>query len=353
MRKLARFCAVFTTALWLAGCVCVVAFAWKTSTLAIVWSVAGLLLSLCLSPSIHEWGHILFGKTQGMRLTYTKFFCFRMQEKGGKLRFSFASPFVAEQTQMIPKTGGNMKKRASVYTLGGILLGSIFFAAFAAAAISLVSIGRDVGFFFFGLLPYTGYLTLLNAFPVYYGDGATDGLVLKGVKNGEAEAANMLSAMEIFGRLSEGKSFSEIDEKLYFSLPVIPEDVPVYATIADLRYRYFLEKGDLDKAGAALNRLASLSGYLSEGQVEEIAAELCYMHAILGDLERMKEARKVCENYLSSETAQAKRIEAAYYAAAGERDRAEAARERATALLKKERISGKRKAELILLGRAT
>lgn len=351
MRKLARFCAVFTTGLWLAGCVCVIAFAWKTSTIAIGWSVLGLFLSLCLSPSIHEWGHILFGKTQGMRLTYTKFFCFKLQERGGRLRCSFASPFLAEQTQMLPLKSGNMKKRAAAYTLGGVLLGTIAFAAFSLAAVCLAVEKKDFGFFFFGLLPYTGYLALLNAFPVYFGDGATDGLVLKGIKNGEAEAENMLAAMEIFGCLSEGKSFSEIDESLYFSLPVIPEDVPVYATIVDLRYRYFLEKGDLDEAGAALNRLASLSGYLPSEQVEEIAAELCYMHAILGDCERMQEARKACEKFLASETVQAKRIAAACMAATGEAEQAEKERERAAALLDQERISGKRKAERILLER--
>lgn len=63
--------------------------------------------------------------------------------------------------------------------------------------------------------------------------------------------------MEIHGKLAEGKSFSEIDEKFYFDLPQLPEDEPMYAIILDLRYRYYLERGETERAADCLNRLAS------------------------------------------------------------------------------------------------
>ncbi|MFQ7079555.1 MAG: hypothetical protein ACLRSW_17405 [Christensenellaceae bacterium] len=73
----------------------------------------------------------------------------------------------------------------------------------------------------------------------------------------------LISAMEIHGKLAEGKSFSEIDEKFYFDLPQLPEDEPMYAIILDLRYRYYLERGK-GRAADCLNRLASASPILEK-----------------------------------------------------------------------------------------
>ena len=90
-----------------------------------------------------------------------------------------------------------------------------------------------------GILPYTGYLFLLNVLPLEYPNGKTDIGVYVGIKKGEAAEKNMLSAMEIQGQLAEGKSFSEIDEMLYMDVPQLCEDEPMFAVMLDLRYRYY------------------------------------------------------------------------------------------------------------------
>ena len=79
--------------------------------------------------------------------------------------------------------------------------------------------------------------------------------------------------MEIQGQLYEGKSFAEIDEGLYFNQPQLCEDEPLFAVMLDLRYRYYLEKGDMDNAAACLNRLVGLLDYMPYAEAEKIAAE--------------------------------------------------------------------------------
>lgn len=326
-------------------------FAWRVSVSAMIFSLIGIFVSFALAPIFHECGHIILGKTQNMRLVYTKFFCFKIAQTNGKLRFSFASPFIAEQTQMIPAVRGNMKKRAEKYTAGGLIFGGGIFLLFAVVAIVLSVCKQPFAFFFYGFLPYTGYLFMLNAVPVYFAGGKTDALIIKGIRKGLEEEKVMLSAMEIFGGLSEGKSFSEMEEELYFDLPAIAESLPMYQTITDLRYRYRLEIGDFDGAAKEINRLAQLTEYMEKSELLEVAAELAYMHALGGDLQRAKQARKLCEEFLSQETLAAKRINAAFFKLIGEIEKAEEEKTAFEKLLSTERILGKRKAESILINR--
>ena len=130
MKKSTLITAISTIVGLIASIIIVFFFAWKTGVSAMLFCIVGILLSFVLAPTLHEWGHILLGKTQKMRLVYTKFFCFKIAETNGKLRFSFASPFIDEQTQMIPSCGLNMKKRAIKYTAGGLIFGVVSFVLF-------------------------------------------------------------------------------------------------------------------------------------------------------------------------------------------------------------------------------
>ena len=85
-RVLTSFYAVLCMLVMLAGFVFAFFFAWKRSTVAVIWCLAGFLLGWLLSPFFHEIGHAAFGKAQKMRLEYLKFFCFSWVRKEGKLR---------------------------------------------------------------------------------------------------------------------------------------------------------------------------------------------------------------------------------------------------------------------------
>lgn len=357
-KRLSSLYAGFCLFLFLFGSVTVFLCAWNagsnSSAETGIWTVVecliGLFIGIILSPVIHELGHVSFALANKMDYVYVKCFCFKIYLKNGKKRFALTSPFLPDETQVVPKTSGNMQKRAIAYTLGGLVFGGVFLFVILTAAIVCTAL-KVTNFTLWGMLPYAAYLFLLNILPAEYPLGKTDMAVCLGVKRGEDVERNMLSAMEIHGNLNEGKSFSEIDEKLYFDLPQLRMDEPLYTVILDLRYRYYLEKEDLEKAADCLNRLVNASAYLPESELEKISAELVYMHSQNGDFERAEESCKFCESYLKSQTLTAKRVLAAYSKARGKEDSVAPLLEQARTLLSTERMLGVRKFEEILLSR--
>lgn len=349
-RRLSVIYAVSMTLLLVAGLLLIFYFAYREGVWQMVYAMIGMFEGFILAPIVHELGHVCMGLIAKMDYVYVKCFCFKISVKRGKKRLSFASPFAADETQVLPKSGGNMKKRATLYTVGGLLFGGIFLLVVIAAAMVCTCLGVT-RYSLWGMVPYCAYLFLLNYLPLEYASGKTDTLVLVGInKNYDAEQ-NMLAAMEIQGQLSEGKSFSEIDKELYYNVPQLCEDEPLYAVMLDLRYRYHIEKGELAKAADALNRLVQAQGYLSEAEVEKVAAELTYMHSVNGDIERAEDSSKLCRSILAGDSVTAKRILAAFSAAAEKTEVVGVLLAQAEAALEKERIDGVRKFEKILLER--
>lgn len=345
MRKIiATIYAVICTLLLVTGFLLVFGFAWQGGTWYTVEAIVGFALSFALAPMIHELGHVCFGLLAKMDYVYVKCFCFKIALKNGKKRFSLAMPFSSDETQVLPTCGGNMQKRAVKYTLGGLIFSGVFLFVMIAAAILCACLGR-ASFSVLGLIPYTAYLFLLNVAPLEYGNGKTDTLVYKGIKQGYDAEKNMLAAMEIQGQLYEGKSFAEVEENYYFDLPQLCEDEPLFAVMLDLRYRYYLDRGEFEKAADCLNRLAAAQSYLPDEEVEKIAAELTYMHVINGDMERANECAKLCEKFLQGNTATAKRVLLAYSVATGKTDALETLTAQAKAALQRERIAGVRNLE--------
>ncbi len=344
-RKLSITYAIFCTLLMVGGFLAVFYFAWKGGTGSMIACLCGLAIGFIFAPTVHELGHLCMAKSADMECVYIKFFCFKIWTKKGKKRLSFASPFAPDQTQVIPKRGGQMARRATFYTLGGLLFSGTLLVTVVATAIHFHT------FVAWGALPYTAYLYLLNVLPLEYASGKTDVLVYHGIKKGWDSEKCMLAAMEIHGRLYEGSSFAEIDEGYYFRLPQLREDDPVFAMLLDLRYRYYLDKKDYEKAGGTLNRLAAIEEYLPDGELEKVAAELAYMHAVEGNLAKAAECSRLAKGYLDGGSPTALRILATCAAAEGKKEDAMALIKRAKEDLSDEKIRGLQKFEKNLLER--
>ncbi len=349
-KKGATIYAIFCTLSMIAGFALVFFFAWQKGTTVILNALFGFAVGLVFAPIMHELGHIIFGYTSKMYCVYAKFFCFKIYIKEGKRRLGFASPFAPDQTQMIPKSGGDMQKRAKSYTLGGLIMSGYLLLILLAGAILCSALGKT-SYYLWGTVPYVAYLFLLNVMPCYYASGKTDMLVYQGIKRGYAEEKYMLSAMEIQGQLFAGKTFKEIDEDYYFDLPQIAEDEPLFIMLLDLRYRYYLDKEDFSNASDCLTRLAQVQEYLTNEEFEMLAAELVYMHSIRGDVASAEESGRLCRDFLARETLTAKRILAAYSHALGKMEGVETLLSQAEALTEKEPILGLRRFEKSLLQR--
>lgn len=349
-RRMTTIYAVAQSLLLIAGVASVYFFAWKGSVADLAWCLVGMALSVIFVPVLHELGHVFFARRANMEWVLVKCFCFQFERKNGKKHFRFVSPFAADQTQVIPKTGGDMQRRARKYTLGGLIFSGV--TAFLLLGSGLLcTLLRKAPFAVWGALPYAAYLFLLNVAPLQYAAGKTDALVFAGIKRGEPAEKNMLAAMEIQGNLYEGKSFGEVPENVYYDLPQLAEDEPLYAVMLDLRYRYHLEKGETERAADCLNRLALSQEYLPDEQVTQVAVELTYMHAVNGDIQNAEESAKLCKDALQEDTARAKRALLAYALATGKEEGAAVLKEQAFAAAQREYPAGVAKSEKILLER--
>ena len=310
----------------------------------------GLVLGFILTPIYHEIGHVAFAKSAKMECVYVKCFCLRFYNKDGKKKIGFASPFAPDETQVMPTCGGNMQRRAIAYTIGGLTF-SFILLLFTAIWAILMQIFVAPNYLLWGLLPFMGYSFLLNVAPAEYPGGKTDMSVYIGLKKGYDAEKTMLSAMEIQGQLSEGKSFAEINQALYFNLPQLCEDEPLFAVMLDLRYRYYLEKGDMENATVCLNRLAGILDYMPITEAEKVAAELVYMASLRGEMEIAEENSKLCQTFLKGESVTAKRILAAWSNANGQTEFVDALLVQARECMQYERIEGVKKFEQILISR--
>lgn len=349
-RTLTAVYATALTILFVAGLVFAFYFAQKQGVCEAVACIIGIVLSFALAPFFHELGHIVFALAMKMQIVYAKFFCVKLVRIKGKLKMRFASPFRADETQAMPKNAENMEKRAKLYTLGGLFFSLAFVFAIALEA-TLFALLSSSHYLLWGILPYSAYLFLLNAVPLEYAGGKTDVRVYQGLNRKEPVETTMLCAMQIQGFLAEGKSFAEIDEDLYFRAPQLAEDEPLFAVMLDLRYRYFIEKGEAEKASDCLNRLINAEAYLPDAELEKVAGECVYMYSLLGDLARAEECGKVAKGYLAQEHATAKRILTAFTARFGEKEKAEILKKQAETALETEQVAGVKKFEKILLSR--
>ena len=335
------------------GQILVVGLAWLSLD-ALIECVVGFAVGCFLTPTLHELGHICFGSANGMALKYTKFFCFRFMEENGKMKFSFCSPFESEQTQMAVKYGGDIKKRAAWYTVGGVIFGGVYVLLMLGCGLLLSLLGvNDGSFSFWGALPYAAYLFLLNVAPFEYVSGKTDILILQGILRDHDVEKNMLAAMEIPGQVYQGKTFGEVEKTLYFDLPQLCEDEPLYAIVLDLRYRYYLDIGDYEKAAQMLDRLACSAEYLTDEQAQQLAAQFVYMHSLYRNQAEADKSGKLCQQFLVSDSVEAKRILAAYSAAFGQWEKAVLLIEQANALLRLVKCKGEARFEEKLLAQIT
>lgn len=342
--------AVFCTLLLIGGGVACFVFAYLDGIIQTVEVLIGVALGVIVAPIVHELGHVIFAKYANMPVAYVKAFCFSWRRKGKGLVFRFASPFAPDETQVIPNGGEDIQKRAYKYAVGGLVFSGILW-------IMIISTGLMVMFFvhpnyvLWGASVYTGYLFLLNVLPMEYTSGKTDASVCLGLKKGCNAEKVMLSAMYIQGEAYAGKRYGEIDDKYYFNIPVLAEDEPLFALMLQLRYRYFVDKELWRNAGETLNRLAEINEYLTIEESQRVCAELVFMHSLNADLERAEECGRYCKDFLSGETAMAKRVLATFTDAFGEKEKAKILQENGLGLLENEWILGEKLWEEKLLFR--
>lgn len=246
------------------------------------WVAIGALAALLFLPLhvlVHEMGHLLFGLAAGMRFHSVRVGLVRISRERGKLRIRSAdSSRAAGEADFYPTSAKGVRTRFSLTALGGALLNLIYAGTLAALYFTLP---YHPALLFFALFaPFNLYEGVMALYPAELSAGNTDGMVILGLLKKSPEAIVTLNVLTAQGILYEG-TFADIPRQFLFDVPVVREDLPAFAALLQLRWRYAVLKGAYTDAMKALSRLETLYEELDGEERSEIAADLAYMYAVL------------------------------------------------------------------------
>ncbi|MGN0814080.1 MAG: hypothetical protein ACI4MH_02470 [Candidatus Coproplasma sp.] len=199
-----------------------------------------ILLSVLFSDFAHEGAHYLVGA------------CCKMGVKMPKIRF-----FRSSSLEVYPKSEKHIKGRMIATASAGLVIN---LACAVVGAIALFA--PQIPSFLCVLLPYSFYSFAVNAVPFEYGGGKTDGLVIWELIRNDDSAKVMLVILKIQGMMQSGVKLSQIPEAMLFEVPQLPEDDINYIILTQLRYEYYLERGNDTEAYKYFMRYKELVQYL-------------------------------------------------------------------------------------------
>lgn len=225
---------------------------------------------------VHELGHLLFGWVSGLKFISLSIACFQITGKG--IHYIGNRGFAGE-TQMLPKTEKRVRSKMACFSLGGAVFNLVFGAVFVT--LFFVVPIHPVLFFFELFAPFNLFEGIVALLPAELDAGRTDGKVLCDIVRGTPYSQVFLSVIAAQGMLFS-KSYTEIEKRLLFDLPVIREDEPAFLALTQLRWQYLFMNGDEEGAAAQIKRLGEIIEYLPEGGARaELTCDIAYVHRVL------------------------------------------------------------------------
>lgn len=240
------------------------------------WVLLGGVVAGLFNAFAHELGHLIAGKRNGFKLSCICVWFFKWTRVGKKLVFSWTFPWnEAGYTEMVPTTTDNMAIRYKKMTRGGIWI-SLIFAMVGAVALFFPKIPLALYCIWAMFLPIGLYYFFGNILPMTSGKIRNDGAVLLGLRRLDDVSKVTLSLLQIQAESFNGKTPSEIDEKLLFDLPQLAEDELTFIMLLDARYNYYLDKKDYENVVKVSDRLATLLDYMPKHVKYQIQTNLLY-----------------------------------------------------------------------------
>ncbi len=181
---------------------------------------------LFFASLFHELGHILFGALAKIKVKIVRL-----------------KPFSSSCVEITPKTDKNLKRRMICTSLGGLFVNFVFIALGIVALVV-----PEVPVYLSLVLPASFYLFALNAAPLNFISGKTDGLVICELLSNSDNAKVMLAVLTVQARVLSGTPIEQTDKELLFGVPQIQEDDPAFISLTELRYEYFKALGEEEQA---------------------------------------------------------------------------------------------------------
>lgn len=202
--------------------------------------IVALVFSVVVVDVFHEFGHFLVGAI-----------C-RMGVKLPKIYF-LSSSSIDVNPKGVKGIRGRMIATASAGSFFTLLLLALGIIALFAPSVSVA---------FCAVLPFAFYHFVLNVIPREYSGGKTDGLIVWEILKNEPTAQVMLSVLKVQGLMNKGVKLADVDESLLMDLPQLPEDDLNFIVLTQLRYEYYLARGNDGLAYKYFLRYKDLIKYL-------------------------------------------------------------------------------------------
>lgn len=250
---------------------------YSLSTFDALWRFAVFAIVVGLiNTFVHELGHLFCGKKNGYVFSSMSVWFFRWRRVRKKIRFDFI--MLGEEagyTEMIPTNVEKVADGLKKMTRGGIV-GSFICMLLGVPALFMTFLPVELFCLLSLFLPIGAYFFFGSALPASSYGVRNDGAVLYGLKKNDDVSWVTINLLKIQANLYCGKTPGEIDEKLYFDLPQLPEDDLVFAMLLNARYNFYLDKGDFEKAKLTVSRLLSLEEYLPKGYLDVVKTDALY-----------------------------------------------------------------------------
>lgn len=236
-----------------------------------------LLISYYITIIVHELGHLVFGLITGYKFLYFRVANIALiKTKKTEIRKHNVSGS-AGQCLLIPP-----EKNDSYFFM---MAGGIFFNLVFGLASVMISVNIRVPLVMQIFLRVNGLIqiltAILNAIPRKKSWIENDGLCIKNLyKSNSARKCNM-NQMIMIKELLEGKTYSEMDESLFY----IEDDTnlknDIIASTFLCNYYRDMEKGDYVNAYRKINVLGIYKEYLYKALSADIEAEIYFCNAVL------------------------------------------------------------------------
>lgn len=261
-----------------------------TVGLGLLCAAAGIYIALLINVVFHEAGHTVFGLCLGFKVVKIKLI--QSEKIAGKKRPK--KIYSIGETQLINTKTDKIKGRFLAVSLGGLLFSLLVFAGYSYVNIFLTGIDRYILLLLAMGMPVSVSVFLPSLLPAHIDGSHTDGAVIYGFTRNKDYAAVLLNLLKIQALMYGGASPSEIDEKLYFNVPLLSDDHISMFQLYGMRYFYYLDKGDWQKAAETNQRLKYFSDIIPQKDMLHLNISIAFDNIIAGDFEAAR------QNYILS-----------------------------------------------------
>jgi len=249
-----------------------------TTAIIILLCSIGVIIATFFVPLIHEMGHLIFGLFNKMAFYSMRiaFIIFYREGKKIKIRVAKSSTEYAGSCEMVPKSSKKLYSRFMMMVIGG----SVFTLLYLIALTFIIENANIINIYiycFIGCgLPIAFYLFSINILPVGEGGDRTDGGVFLGLLKKDVVAMATINLLAIQSHYFLGETPAEVDESLYLDVPQIPDDELTFIMLLNLKYIYYLDKGDEENLLKISDRMDGLCENLSENLRHNIKSDILY-----------------------------------------------------------------------------